>query len=69
MVIEEAYRRNKCCFTMDKPGFRLRVDWIRFAVLYEVKASITRLYIYHVVTYILLTSFLTESHPDLRNGL
>jgi hypothetical protein len=54
---------------MDKPGFQLRVDWIRFAVLYEAKASITRLYIYHVVIYILLTSFLTESHPDLRNGL
>ena len=34
---------------MDKLGFRLRVDWIRFAVLYEVKASITRLYICDVV--------------------
>jgi hypothetical protein len=54
---------------MDEPGFRLRVDWIRFAVLYEVKASITRLYICHVVIYILLTSFPTESHPDPRNGL
>jgi hypothetical protein len=49
MVIEEVYRRNKCCFTVDRPGFRLKVDCIRSAVLCEVKASITRLYICDVV--------------------
>jgi hypothetical protein len=47
----------------------LAVDCIRFVVLCEVKASITRLYICHVVIYMLLTSFPTEAHPDLRNDL
>jgi hypothetical protein len=69
MIIEEADLRNKCCFTVDRPGFRLRVDCIRFAVLCEVKASITRPYICHVVIYILLTLIPTESHPNLRNDL